>query len=503
MDRLQDQDLVRHREANSVSESNIFVIAKNSKSLQCLEKGTDFETTSENVSWDGVDDPKDPFNWPTYRKTSMTVLLSLGGLVCTMSTSMIAPALNQISIDLDMQPSVMQLTLSIYLLAFVFGSPFIASLSEVYGRKPAYILAHLWYIVWNTLCPINHLKGLMIAGRFLSGLGGSVSIALAGPSVADIWKANKRGRSLSLVQLAPLLGAAVGPIVGGLVAEHIGWAWIFWIVSAFDGTLLILYTLFVQESYAPVLLAKRASNLRRNAGEYHTKFEPTVSKKLRTSFLRPLKLLVTRPIILVMSFLMAYNFGTYCLALSTFASLWTAQYNQSETVSGLHYVAIGIGSTVATQVGGPLTDRIWAYLKTKSHGKVAPEYRVPLLVPGALMVPLGLLMYGWGAEQRLVWIVTDIGAAIFSGGVMMSSSSIVAYLIDEFGEHAASANAASRMLSNMMGFSFPLFAPQLYKHLGYGWGNSLLAFLYIAIAWPAPVLLWQWGAKLRAVGRKN
>jgi len=99
--------------------------------------------------------------------------------VCTMSTSMIAPALNQISADLDMQPSVMQLTLSIYLLAFVFGSPIIASLSEVYGRKPAYILAHLWYIIWNTLCPVNSSKGLMIAGRFLSGFGGSVSTAVS------------------------------------------------------------------------------------------------------------------------------------------------------------------------------------------------------------------------------------------------------------------------------------------------------------------------------------
>jgi hypothetical protein len=174
-----------------------------------------------------------------------------------------------------------------------------------------------------------------------------------------------------------------------------------------------------------------------------------------------------------MSFLMAYNFGTYCLALSTFASIWTGRYYRSEAVSGLHYIALGIGSTIATQVGGPLTDRIWAYLKAKAKGEVAPENRVPLLVPGAVMVPIGPILYGWGAEQRLPWIVIDIGVAIFCGGVMMSFNSIVAYLIDEFGEHAASANAASRMLSNVMGFTFPLFAPQLYRQLGYGWGNSL------------------------------
>ena len=325
--------------------------------------------------------------------------------------------------------------------------------------------------------------------------------------MADIWRAEKRGRSLSLVQLAPLLGAAVGPIVGGSVSQRIGWPWIFWIVSAFDGMLLIMYAIFVQESYAPVLLARKAQSLRKSTGKrFHTKFErtyPTLSRKIQASFLRPLKLLVTRPIIVVMSFLMACNFGTYCFVLSTFANIWTDRYHQSETVSGLHYIAIAVGSTIATQIGGPLTDRIWAHLKAKAKGEVVPEYRVPLLVPGALMMPIGLIIYGWSAEQRLEWIVTDIGAAIFSGGVMMTSNSTMAYLIDEFGEHAASANAASRMLCNVMGFTFPLFAPQLYSSLGYGWGNSLLGFLYIGIGWPAPFILWKFGAKLRAIRRTS
>lgn len=95
-----------------------------------------------------------------------------------MSTSMIAPALHQISIDLDIKSSVAQLTLSIYLLAFAFGPLPIASFSEMYGRKPAYILAHLSYAVWNTLCPVNKARGIMIACRFLSGFGGSVSITV-------------------------------------------------------------------------------------------------------------------------------------------------------------------------------------------------------------------------------------------------------------------------------------------------------------------------------------
>ena len=64
-------------------------------------------------------------------------------------------------------------------------------------------------------------------------------------------------------------------------------------------------TIFVQELYAPVLLAKKAATLWRHTGnDYHIRLDSTLSKMFRTSFLRPLKLLFTRPIMLEMSFLM-------------------------------------------------------------------------------------------------------------------------------------------------------------------------------------------------------
>ena len=49
----------------------------------------------------------------------------------------------------------------------------------------------------------------------------------------------------------------------------------------------------------------------------------------------------------------------------------------------------------------------------------------------------------------------------------------------------------------------PFHSPQLYECLGYGWGNSLLGFLYLAMGVPAPLLLWKWGPKIEAIGRTN
>lgn len=56
---------------------------------------------------------------------------------------------------------------------------------------------------------------------------------------------------------------------------------------------------------------------------------------------------------------------------------------------------------------------------------------------------------------------------------------------------------AATVMRSLAGFGFPLFAPAMYKTLGYGWGNSVLGFVAIGIGFPAPVLLWFYGERLR------
>ncbi|EXF77886.1 major facilitator superfamily transporter [Colletotrichum fioriniae PJ7] len=150
---------------------------------------------------------------------------------------------------------------------------------------------------------------------------------------------------------------------------------------------------------------------------------------------------------------LAISFGLYILVLSSFASLWMDRYGQSETQSTLNYIALAIG---------------------RSDVEITPESRVPYLIFGVILLPVGLFWYGWAAEGGMHWAFVDVGAAIFTCGTFIKGSAVNAYLIDEF-KHAASASAAARMLSNVFGFACPIFAPQLFNKLGYGWGNSLMA----------------------------
>jgi MFS family permease len=320
-----------------------------------------------------------------------------------------------------------------------------------------------------------------------------------GPIMADMFCKEERGKSLAIATFVPYLGPALGPIVGGAISQKLEWPWLFYVLSMFNTLIWVIGLVFVRESYTPVLLARK----HRAAAATSTprSFGATLSE-MAANLRRPLQLLWQRPIIQVLALIIALNFGVYCLLLSTFATLWIQRYGESTFVSTLHYIAISVGITLATQGGGRFMDWVFAKQKARSQGGiVTPEFRVPCLILTVILIPVGLFWYGWAAEKGAHWVVVDVGVGIFVCGSFLLAQALLAYLLDEF-SHAASANAASRMLSNMLGFAFPIFAPQLYRRLGYGWGNSVLAFLFIGLGCPVPLLLWVYGAKLRALGRK-
>ncbi|KAI5927656.1 major facilitator superfamily domain-containing protein [Camillea tinctor] len=447
-------------------------------------------------------DPEDPYNWPSSRKISIGIIFSVGQLVTLMSSSITAAALDDISADLGIGPATTQITFSTYFLGLAFGPIFIAAVCEMNGRKNIWIAANLWYILWNSLCPVGYSKGLMIAGRFLAATGASAGITLTAPVMADMYRAEKRGKSLAIATFLPYLGPALGPIVGGLATQLIHWSWVFWIVSIFNVVVTLLGVAVIKESYTPVLLRRKAI-VPQEASPLTARqwsFWHDIISRLGTNLLRPVQLLVQRPIMQLIALDMALGFGIYTFMLSTFAALWIDRYGQSKLSGSLHYIAISVGSTISAQVGSHVRKNI-GNCDDIDGVKGKPEYRVPYMIIGALIGPVGLFWYGWSAEYRVAWILVDIGAAIFTCGSFMLSQALLAYTLDEFGDHGASANAACRLLSNILGFAFPIFGPQLYEALGYGLGNSLLALLFIVIGLPIPFCLWIWGKKLRAIGR--
>lgn len=308
-----------------------------------------------------------------------------------MSGAMLAPALKSIAADLETDEEEAQIFLSIFVLAFAFGPMVLSPLAEVFGRRPVWMLSSCFYILWNTVAGFSQTPGLLIASRILSGIGASAEFAISNPVLADTWIPAERGTSFAISTFIPLLGPALGPIIGGAVSQSIGWRWTFWILSIYDGLLVIIAFFVFSETYEVILLNRRAAKLRKSTGSpYYTATQAaseTLRSRLSVSLTRPLRLLITQPILQVVAIFLAYNFGMLYLVLSTFATLWIERYGQSETQGGLNYIALVIGYTIAAQAGGRVMDRLWAYLKSKAGNNTAPEYRVPLMIPGAVLIP--------------------------------------------------------------------------------------------------------------------
>jgi len=270
-----------------------------------------------------------------------------------------------------------------------------------------------------------------------------------------------------------------------------------------DALIQIVGLFLLQETYPPVLLHRKKKRLIKETGneDLHTEWDDpnrTLAMTLKIALTRPFRLLFTQIIVQVLAVYMAYLYGLMYLVLSTFPTLWINNYHETVGIGGLNYISLGVGFFLGTQICAPCQDSIYRAMKKRNNGIGKPEFRVPLMVPGALLVPIGLFIYGWTAQSHTHWIFPNIGAALFAAGVITGFQCMQTYIVDAYTRYAASAIGAATVLRSLCAFGFPLFAPYVYAALDYGWGNSLLAFLAIGLGWPAPILLWKFGETLRA-----
>ncbi|KFA68964.1 hypothetical protein S40285_07005 [Stachybotrys chlorohalonatus IBT 40285] len=455
------------------------------------------------ITWEGPDDEDNPHNWTRQKKWTSTILVSCFTFISPVSSTMLAPALPVLASELNTSSGLQTyLIMSIFLLAYAIGPFILAPLSEMYGRVVVLQAANMVFLLFNTVCGFSQTTTQMLVFRFMSGLGGSAPQALGGGVLSDCWKKEERGTATAIYSLAPFLGPAIGPIAGGYLAQYMNWRWIFWVVSIADAGVQVLAFLFLSETYAPKILHVKAKRLRTTTGNHslHTEYDRpdrTFLQLLGKNLTRPFIMLFTQPSIQITGLYRAYLYGLMYFVLASFPLLWEEQYDQEPGRASLNYLSLGVGFVIGLFISGPMIDKVYASLKIRYNHPGRPEFRVPLMVPTALITPAGLLLYGISAHFRIHWIVPNIGAAIFAGGLILSFQCAQTYIVDSYERYAASATGAAAFLRTMAGFSFPLFAPSLYQELGFAYGNAVLAGAAVLVCSAAPFVLWTWGEAIR------
>ncbi|QPF87080.1 MFS transporter [Bradyrhizobium genosp. L] len=116
-----------------------------------------------------------------------------------------------------------------YLLASTAVAPVFGTLSDIYGRRAMIITSLSLFVVGSVLCAVAPSMTMLILARGLQGLGGGGIMPVVQTVISDVVSPRERGRYQAYFSSVWMAGGILGPVVGGVFAEHLHWSMIFWI----------------------------------------------------------------------------------------------------------------------------------------------------------------------------------------------------------------------------------------------------------------------------------
>ncbi|KAK1977339.1 LOW QUALITY PROTEIN: major facilitator superfamily domain-containing protein [Colletotrichum cereale] len=400
------------------------------------------------VDWDGPDDPANPLNWYLFLRGGEPPELRwltfiLARLLSKRWTNIMLISIITFNILLAstmFAPSLLdEFNTHSDLLATFVVSVYVLGLAI--GPLVLPLMSELYgrviiYYVRNVLFVVFTAAYMLIGFCFLVGLISAGALTISGGSIADL---TTRGRAMNI------------------------WS-IFWVVAILSGAITIISLVFLCET-----------NAVRETGNMQLRLKLDSGVALRELFLwailRPSKFLLLSPVCLLLSVYIAFNYAVLYFMFSTFS--FGGSYRFTLGTVGLVYILLGIGMLFGIVVLQATGNRIMKKLFGKEpDGKSRPKHRIPIMMLGGILILIGLFIYGWTAYTNL-------------------------YLVDSFTIYAALALGALAVLRSICGATFLLF---LFDKLGLGWGNSLLAFIALAM-WPVLLVFMKYGEYLQTALR--
>ncbi|KAI8960185.1 MFS general substrate transporter [Daldinia sp. FL1419] len=447
------------------------------------------------------EDPKNPMGFSDGKKWGITALQAIAVLAVTFVSTAYSGAIGDVMRDLNAGEEVSILGVSLFVLGFAVGPLLWAPLSEMYGRQILFFITYGVLTAFNAGAAGSPNIWSLIILRFFAGTIGSSPLTNSGGVIADMFTAKNRGLATALFATAPFLGPSIGPIAGGFLGTAGGWRWVEGLMACYTGLLWFICTFLVPETYAPILLRRRAEALSKMTGKvYLSKLDAgkprkTVSQEFKIALSRPWILLFREPIVLLTSIYMAIVYGTLYMMFAAFPIVFQQNRGWSPGVGGLAFLGIAVGMIVAVLYS------IWdnrRYAKTMQahNGNPPAEARLPPALLGAVLLPIGLFWFAWTCGPNIHWIVSIIASGFFATGLVLVFLSLMNYMIDSYVIYAASVLAANSVLRSIFGAAFPLFTTAMYNNLGIHWASCIPAFLALACL-PFPFLFYKYGARIR------
>ncbi|KAF9695676.1 hypothetical protein EKO04_006683 [Ascochyta lentis] len=454
------------------------------------------------VDWE-EDDPENPLNFGTGRKWFNAMMLAFACFMVSIASSGFSQSTEQLKTEFAISQTTALLTTSTFVLGFAVGALILSPLSEVYGRRDLYVMTFGAFVAFSGAVGFSSSMTVVVVLRFFGGLAGSFTQAVAPAVVADMFSAQDRGLVMSIFTLAGLVGQNLGPIVCGFLVKAYGWRAIAILITAASGPTWIVLTLTFPETYAPVLLQRRATKLTLETGKQHQvagMAPKPIAQQLRVGALRPWIMLIYEPIVTLLSLFLSVVHGTLFLLFAAYPIVFQQVRGWPQGVASLPFVAIIVGIMLSLVYVALVDQKRYAKVVAKYDGAAPPEARLPPAMLGAAALPIGLFWFAWTNAPELPFMICVSAGTLFGFGMVLLYMSLTNYIVDAYLGYAASALAASTVLRSVAGAVFPLFTGGLYTSLGIHWASSVPGFLALVFI-PCLFAFYTWGGRLRGMTR--
>lgn len=360
------------------------------------------EKSYKEVTWDSPEDPMNPKNFPTWRKWMIVIVLAFGSLCVTCTSSIYTFTYDQMDVEFGNSRIVATLGLALFVFGLGLAPMLLGPLSEFFGRRPIYVIGFAMFLIWLIPCAVSQNIQTMLIARFFDGLAGSAFLSVAGGTVGDMFTKETLTGPMIIYSAAPFLGPGIGPVIGGFINYNISWRWTWYVLLIWASVVLVVISILVPETYAPVVLRDKAKKKRAETGDESWKAKLEVSDKsiLRTvvgSLYRPFFILFLDPMCFCLCLFSAILLGILYLFFGAFPLVFSEVYDFNLWQNGLAFLGILTGMLIAI-----MSDPIWHYLylhqldgherKFGQRGS-EPEYRLPSSIVGAWFCVIGLFWF--------------------------------------------------------------------------------------------------------------
>ncbi len=160
------------------------------------------------------------------RNRILTVLF-IGVLMGALDIAIVGPALPAIQAQFNLPERSLSWIFTIYVLFNLVGTPLMAKLSDLFGRRMIYILDVFLFALGSLLIVLLPGFSAVLIGRAIQGFGAGGIFPVASAVIGDTFPVEKRGSALGLIGAVFGIAFLIGPILGGVILAIASWKWLF------------------------------------------------------------------------------------------------------------------------------------------------------------------------------------------------------------------------------------------------------------------------------------